>query len=72
MQTIEEIDKQIKSLEMEKRILEKSISHTSRKERTRRLIQTGALCEKYFNFPEDMPLEVREQFFKKNATRFMS
>ncbi len=65
MNQLEKIDKEIQRLEREKKILSKTALSKERKERTRRLIQTGALCEKYFNIPETLSLESRESFFRE-------
>lgn len=51
---IDKIDKQIEKLETEKKILKRNINNQlSRKERTRRLIQIGALSEKYFDLKKN-------------------
>ncbi|WP_079707683.1 DUF3847 domain-containing protein [Paraliobacillus ryukyuensis] len=46
---INKIDEQIKKLEREKKIYEHTLSKSNRKKRTHRLIQIGALSEKYFD-----------------------
>lgn len=46
---IDKIEQKIQKLEREKKILSSSINTVQRKERTRRLIQIGALSEKYFD-----------------------
>lgn len=63
---IEKIEMQIVSLENKKKAL--SSENIARKERTRRLIQTGALAEKYFSIPPALSLDEREAFFKKAAS----
>lgn len=51
---IDKIDKQIEKLETEKKILKRNMNNQlSRKERTRRLIQIGALSEKYFDLKKN-------------------
>ncbi|GAF66478.1 hypothetical protein BTS2_3379 [Bacillus sp. TS-2] len=59
---INKIDEKIKKLEREKKIYEHSLSNLSRKERTRRLIQIGALAETYFNLYNNDHKEVEEIF----------
>lgn len=63
MNDIDKLDLKIKYLTDKKKSLEKSVSNINRKERTRRLIQTGALCEKYFEI-EHLTIEEREEIFK--------
>jgi hypothetical protein len=63
MNDIKKLDLKIKYLTDKKKSLEKSVSNITRKERTRRLIQTGALCEKYFEI-EHLSIEDREEVFK--------
>lgn len=63
MNDIEKLELKIKYLTDKKKSLEKSVSNVTRKERTRRLIQTGALCEKYFEI-EHLSIEDREEVFK--------
>ncbi|MFJ7512732.1 DUF3847 domain-containing protein [Peribacillus simplex] len=53
----------IKVLEQKKRILEHKVSNEARKERTRRLIQKGALLEKYLE-EESMSLKDTENLLK--------
>lgn len=57
---INKLDEQIKKLEREKKIFEHSLSKENRKKRTRRLIQIGALSEKYFELYENDLHEVEE------------
>ena len=63
MKDLEKIDKKIRDLEQQKKALIQYETIQKRKERTRRLIQTGALCEKYFEI-ENLSIEQREKFFK--------
>lgn len=59
----------IKKLEQEKNRLERSLSHDNqmeRKKRTRRLIQKGALLEKYFE-SEHLSVEETEELLKMFA-----
>jgi hypothetical protein len=44
---LQKMTDKIKALEQKKRTLEHMVSNSARKERTRRLIQKGALLEKY-------------------------
>lgn len=59
---ISKLDEQIKKLEREKKIFEHSISKIDRKKRTRRLIQIGAISEKYFDLYNNDLHEVEEVF----------
>ena len=64
--TNEELQKmtdRIKVLEQKKRILEHKLSDQDRKERARRLIQKGALLEKYLEH-ENMSLQDTENLLK--------
>ena len=63
MNNIDAVECKIKILEEKKKSLEKSIHNQDRKDRTRLLIQTGALCEKYFDV-ENLLLSEREEIFK--------
>lgn len=63
---IEKLDEKILQLEREKKILEGSLKINQRKERTRRLIQIGALSEKYFDLYHSS-LEDIEQVFSQFA-----
>lgn len=67
---IEEIEKDIERLrERRKQLVRDNKGLTKyqyRKERTRRLIQTGALAEKYFDI-ENLSISEREQLFKMFA-----
>jgi len=53
----------IKALENKKKAMERALHRQDRKGRTRLLIQTGALCEKYFDI-EHLSLSEREDVFK--------
>ncbi|MBV4420417.1 DUF3847 domain-containing protein [Clostridium tyrobutyricum] len=66
MNNIEKLDLKIKYLEDKKKALSKSVNYEERKKRTRRLIQTGALAEKYFNI-EHLSIEDREAIFSMFA-----
>lgn len=66
MNDIEKLDLKIRYLEDKKKALSKSVSYEERKKRTRRLIQTGALAEKYFNI-EQLSIEDREAIFSMFA-----
>lgn len=57
------IDKKIKQLEERKKRIVHLTSEKERKQRTNRLIQTGALAEKYFGI-EHLTIEHREELFK--------
>ncbi|KGX85205.1 hypothetical protein [Pontibacillus litoralis] len=59
---ISKLDKKIKKLERERKIQELSLSKINRKKRTRRLIQIGALSEKYFDLHQNDLHEVEEIF----------
>jgi len=63
MNDIEIVENKIKLLEEKKKSFQKSLNTQSRKSRTRLLIQTGALCEKYFEIG-NLSLTEREEFFK--------
>lgn len=62
MNRINKLDLKIKLLEEKKKALAKQTNYEERKKRTRRLIQTGALVEKYFNI-ENLSMEDREELF---------
>ena len=65
--TNEELQKmtdRIKALEQKKRILEYKVSNQARKDRTRRLIQKGALLEKYLEENENTSLQDTETLLK--------
>ncbi|MGG3641471.1 hypothetical protein ABES38_08835 [Bacillus gobiensis] len=59
---INKLDEQIKKLEREKKIYEHSLSKENRKKRTRRLIQIGALSEKYFDLYNNDLHDIEEIF----------
>ena len=63
MNDIEIIEFKIRNLEEKKKVIEKSLHTQDRRTRTRLLIQTGALCEKYFDI-ENLLLSQREEIFK--------
>ncbi|MFF2853451.1 DUF3847 domain-containing protein [Peribacillus sp. NPDC058002] len=60
---LQKMKDRIKVLEQKKRALEHKVSNESRKERTRRLIQKGALLEKYLE-AESMSLKDTENLLK--------
>ncbi|MFH0068477.1 DUF3847 domain-containing protein [Peribacillus sp. NPDC056705] len=60
---LQKMKDRIKVLEQKKRVLEHKVSNESRKERTRRLIQKGALLEKYLE-AESMSLKDTENLLK--------
>jgi hypothetical protein len=69
---VQKLEDKIKVLEQKKKALEYKISNEDRRARTRRLIQKGALFEKYLEneddsleFTEDL-LKVLADFRKKN------
>lgn len=66
MNNIDKLDLKIKLLEEKKKALGKKLDYEERKKRTRRLIQTGALVEKYFNI-EHLSMEDREELFNTFA-----
>ena len=61
---LQKMTDRIKALEQKKRILEHKVSTQTRKERTRRLIQKGALLEKYLEDHENTPLQDTEALLK--------
>ena len=65
--SIKEIEEELKRLKKRKSDLLKTESYKSnrqyRKERANRLIQTGALSEKYFEL-DDLSIAEREELFK--------
>ncbi|EAC2922400.1 hypothetical protein TP97_15130 [Listeria monocytogenes] len=63
MEDIEKIDKQIEKLKKQSKAIVKQQSKEERKQRTRNLIQSGALAEKYFNI-QHLSLEQKEIIFK--------
>lgn len=60
------IDDRIKALEQRKKALERHLSNSDRKARTKRLIETGALAEKFFEI-DHLSLSQKEEFFKTFA-----
>ncbi|AIF68413.1 hypothetical protein GZ22_18475 (plasmid) [Terribacillus saccharophilus] len=64
---INKLNQQIEHLERKKKVYEHSLSQESRKERTRRLIQIGALSEKYFELNQNDLQEVEEIFKQFSA-----
>jgi hypothetical protein len=61
---LQKMKDRIKVLEQKKRVLEHKVSNEARKERTRRLIQKGALLEKYLEEEESMSLKDTEKLLK--------
>lgn len=59
---IKKIDNKISKLEMQKKIIARSLKYDKRKKRTHRLIQIGALAEKYFNLYQLDISDVEEVF----------
>lgn len=70
------INEKIRVLEQRKKALEYKLTNEGRKERTRRLIQKGALLEKYLNIEEltveetEIVLKVVANFKNKNTDYF--
>lgn len=60
---ISDVEKRIKQLEERKKNIQRLSNEKERKKRANRLIQTGALAEKYFNI-ESLSIEEREDLFK--------
>ncbi|MFJ7684859.1 DUF3847 domain-containing protein [Peribacillus butanolivorans] len=60
---LQKMKDRIKVLEQKKRVLEHKVSNAARKERTRRLIQKGALLEKYLE-EESLSLNDTENLLK--------
>ncbi|MCK1995472.1 DUF3847 domain-containing protein [Peribacillus muralis] len=60
--SINNLDEKIKKLEREKKVYELSLSKLNRKKRTRRLIQVGALSEKYFDLYTNDLNEIEDIF----------
>lgn len=59
---LEEINKKIEQMKARKQKLQSQLSQKERKERTRRLIQVGAIFEKYF---ETQSIEEAEVLVKR-------
>lgn len=57
---LKEIDIKLNQLKAQKQNLLKKENEKLRRERTRRLIQIGALSEKYFNVPDIDPNDFEE------------
>ncbi|MEJ9232761.1 DUF3847 domain-containing protein [Peribacillus butanolivorans] len=60
---LQKMKDRIKVLEQKKRVLEHKVSNEARRERTRRLIQKGALLEKYLE-EETLSLKDTENLLK--------
>ncbi|MDR6726117.1 vacuolar-type H+-ATPase subunit H [Paenibacillus amylolyticus] len=60
---ISDMDKKIEQLEERKSRIVRLASEKERKQRANRLIQTGALAEKYFGI-EHLSIKKREELFK--------
>lgn len=60
---LSDLDKRISQLEERKRKILHTESEKERKARTKRLIETGALAEKYFNCSH-LSIEEKEELFK--------
>lgn len=63
--SLESIELKIKALQNEKKLLLKKENEIKRKARTKRLIERGALLEKYFGFDDNFSNDEVEQVFKK-------
>ncbi|WP_394189531.1 hypothetical protein [Paenisporosarcina quisquiliarum] len=67
LQQAKELQEKVKSLQQKKKRLEnealRKVSWENRKARTKRLIETGALAEKYFGL-EELSVEDREKVFQ--------
>ncbi|KRF64357.1 hypothetical protein ASG99_21230 [Bacillus sp. Soil768D1] len=60
---LQKMKDRIKVLEQKKRVLEHKVSNEARRERTRRLIQKGALLEKYLE-EESLSIKDTENLLK--------
>ncbi|MBU4643284.1 hypothetical protein [Bacillus toyonensis] len=60
---LKKIERELEYLKITKRELQFQDKQNDRKKRTKRLIETGALCEKYFDMYH-MTIEDREEVFK--------
>ncbi|MEK4503673.1 hypothetical protein [Bacillus sp. FSL R12-0069] len=60
---LKKIERELEYLKITKRELQFQDTQHDRKKRTKRLIETGALCEKYFDMYH-MTIEDREVVFK--------
>lgn len=73
---VKKLDEKIKILEQKKKVLEYKLTNEDRKSRTRRLIQKGALLEKYLNLENvsieetEIVLKVLSDFRNKNSEYF--
>lgn len=54
---LQELEKKMEQLKNQKKAIQARVSEQNRKARTRRLIQLGALSEKYFGCPDIEPEE---------------
>ena len=61
---LERIEERIAQLERQKKAIQSRENEKKRKERTRRLIQIGAIAIKYFNCPNDIEPEAFEERIK--------
>lgn len=73
---IEEINKKINKLETRKTRIENRMKEQERKERTRRLIQVGAIFEKYFEIQGQEQAELiassLAEYVKKNKQNLLN
>lgn len=73
---IEEINKKINQLETRKTRIENRMKEQERKERTRRLIQVGAIFEKYFEIQGQEQAELiassLAEYVKKNKQNLLN
>ncbi|MED5094480.1 hypothetical protein [Bacillus safensis] len=67
-ETLDELEKRLEEVKKKKHQLEKQREHDriteERKSRAHRLIETGALAEKYFDLPTSLSLDERKELFK--------
>ena len=67
LQQATELQEKVKALQQKKKRIEneakRKVSWENRKARTKRLIETGALAEKYFGI-EEYTIEQREEVFR--------
>lgn len=65
--SLDEVNKKLNELKARKKTLAREVKYQDsiekRKQRTRRLVHTGALAEKYFKI-EHLTIEQREEVFK--------
>ncbi|WP_334751016.1 hypothetical protein [Bacillus amyloliquefaciens] len=75
MSNINEIENRISELTKRKNALEKEMKYKEKKDerkvRARRLIETGALAEKYFEI-DNLSIEEREELFKMFSSFVLS